>query len=170
MRTVKRIVALFILAVSFGACEKIYHWCSPARFEYSFSKSKRIDTTRLMISDPIFEFYSFQINGGDKNVFFYTHRFKDCPDIADDEGTRRIIFEIPTDIDHFLLNDSISLVKSKCILSLACECYPSYPVLLKSGSIEGTKINTNTWKIKASLKVSDSFSGTIDFEQLFAVQ
>lgn len=165
MRLFTRIVVLIVFLSSWFACKKTTGKCLPETFEYSFFKSKHIDTTKLLVPDPQFEFYSYQINAGDKSVFSYTYNFRDCPEIADDEGSRKILFEIPQNADSFLLNDSSKLRSAKCILSLSCECYPSQPFFIKAGSIEGRKINADTWNIKASLSINPQ--STINFENIF---
>ncbi|MEJ7740566.1 MAG: hypothetical protein WKF97_24375 [Chitinophagaceae bacterium] len=107
------------------------------------------------------------IKEGDKTVFNYTLEFKDCPQLADDEGSRIIVFEIPGNANSFLLKDSADLRAAKALINYACFCALRGPVLIKGGFIEGQKKNNNTWHLKASLKPFPDASRTVDFEADF---
>ena len=125
-----------------------------------------------MTQDPLFNYYSFTINDGNQLVFEYEHHYSDCPEIADDEGLKKLYFEIPMSLstDRFVLDDSAELLAAKCLVSLSCECYPSLPVFVTTGSIEGTRLDANSWKIKADLVMPWNPQSNLQFEKVFLVR
>jgi hypothetical protein len=139
--------------------------CTPEKREYTFEANKQIDHQRVPRPDTTFEYYTYSVKGGDKIVFTYTWQYQDCPQIADDEGKRTIIFELPAGINSFQLTDSTALRTAKALVTYSCLCYPGGTVLIKNGSIEGHREADNRWQIKASLKIART--GSIDFDQSF---
>jgi len=128
-----------------------------------------IDTTRLH-ADPVFEYYSYTITAGTKTVFTYTHHFRDCPEIADDEGLRTIIFEVPEQSGSFFFNDSIKLHAAKTLIHYSCFCAPGTPILVKKGFIEGIKVSENAWKITANLQNPWNPQETVSIDRFFMLQ
>jgi hypothetical protein len=166
-----RVILVTILAGAFFACKKPADGdCIPESFEFKFQQSTTIDTTRLVSTDPGVDYFSYTLKPGNKIVFTYKHRFKDCPPIADDEGERTIIFEIPEQSDSFQYNDSVELLSAKTLISYSCFCYPSQPVLLKKGFVEGTKISTGSWRIKAQLQMPWNIQESVSFDDVFTLQ
>lgn len=139
--------------------------CVPEKHVYAYVSNKQIDTTRIVSIDPL-EYYTYQISPGTKNVFRWNYFFADCPEIADDEGSRNIYFEIPSGLDHFKFTDSAQLKSAKCLIFLSCECYPSLPLMIKSGTIEGTK-QPKGWKIRFDIRLPWPNGGQLTTEQLF---
>jgi len=144
--------------------------CTPEKKDYIYEAGRQIDTQRVSLPDTAFEYYSYIINAGDKKVFNYTLQFQDCPEVADDEGSMTIVFEIPGNVNSFQLRDSADLRRAKALIHFACFCRPSGPVVIKSGIIEGEKKSSNRWRLKASLKPLQSDPNSIDFEADFMLK
>ncbi|HEY5772599.1 MAG TPA: hypothetical protein VIS75_08220 [Chitinophagaceae bacterium] len=129
-----------------------------------------IDTTRIHTTDPTLDYYSYTKTAGDKIVFTYKHHFRDCPEIADDEGIKIIIFEVPEQSASFLFNDSIELRAAKSLIHFSCFCAPGSPVLIKQGFIEGIKVSANAWKITANLQMPWNSQETVSIDVIFILQ
>ncbi|MEO6001327.1 MAG: hypothetical protein ABIN89_31030 [Chitinophagaceae bacterium] len=166
-------ILLAVLATAY-ACKKSSSsnfTCTPEKKTYTYQPGKQIDNQLLSTGDTLYEHYSYSIKDGDKNVFNFTLQFKDCPEIADDEGARIILFEIPQNVQSFQLKDSAGFRKAKSLLNYACFCAPGGPVLIKSGSIEGEKKSNNTWHIKASsITPLSGTNNTLAFEADFLLK
>jgi hypothetical protein len=72
--------------------------------------------------------------------------------VADDEGEKTIIFEIPEQSDSFQYNDSVELLSAKTLISYSCFCYPSQPVLLKKDLLRAQKSAMVHGRSKPSFK------------------
>ena len=164
------LLGTFLAMALFGCKKRADGGCIPESFEFKFQQSTTIDTTRLVSTDPGVDYFSYTLKPGNKIVFTYKHHFKDCPPVADDEGEKTIIFEIPEQSDSFQYNDSVELLSAKTLISYSCFCYPSQPVLLKKGFIEGTKISNGSWKIKAQLQMPWNIQESVSFDDVFTLQ
>lgn len=163
----RRYVIIWFLIAMF-ACNKsgTSSKCMPEKKDYTYQSARQINIEKTSLPDTTLEYYTYTINSGDKDVFNFTLQFQDCPEIADDEGSRIIVFEIPGNLNSFELTDSAGLRNAKALINYACFCRPSGPVLLKEGFIKGER-HTNKWHLKASLKFSPDNTDTIDFEADF---
>ena len=162
-------IFLAFLLVGF-ACKKsgTGSKCTPERKDYVYQTDKQIDHQRTLPNDTAHEYYSYTINTGDKYVFNFTLQFADCPELADDEGFRTIVFEIPGNVNSFQLKDSTDLRKAKALIQYGCYCPLFAPFLIKNGLIEGQKKSSNRWHLKASLI---PFQNTdVDFEADFILK
>src|SRR4051812_39890854 len=79
--------------------------CLPEKKDYTYESARQINIERVALQDTVFEHYNYAITNGDKDVFNFTWVFRDCPELADDEGSRIIVFEIPGSLNSFKLND-----------------------------------------------------------------
>lgn len=160
-------VTIAILMSVFVACSKPIGNCRPEEHSFLFEKEKEIDTTKMATQNHSFTTYNWQIRQGSNIVFKYLYSFKDCPQIADDEGLQTIIFEIPASATQFRIADSLALKAAKAIITLSCECYPTEPVLFTKGWIEGTRISDSKWEINASLQKPWDTTRYITFQKTF---
>ncbi len=166
-----RILLVMILTGTFFACKKSSSdHCNPEYIAFKFQNSSNIDTFSLFSPDPSLELYFYTVNSGNKIVFTYTYQFRDCPEIADDEGVKTIVFEIPQQSDSFVLDDSMELKTAKCLIRFACFCASGEPALFKQGFIEGTKLSANSWKLKASLQMPWNTQETVTFDNIFTLK
>lgn len=162
----KAIYLLAILGIVSG-CKKLQN-CTPDKQTYTFVTGKRInvDTIKVSTSGTPFERYTTQIVNGENIVFDFTHQFKECRDIMDDERVDRVLFEVPSSASTFKWTDSAAFHAAKTFyFNIGAWGMPPLPV--KSGLIEGYKIDNNRWHIKASLNVSPNGSNPINFEHDF---
>ncbi len=166
-----RILLVMILTGTFFACKKSSgDRCSPDSHEFKFQNSMNVDTIRLFTTDPTLEFYSYTVNAGNKIVFTYTHHFRDCPEISDDEGLETLVFEIPQQSNSFVFDDSLELRSAKCLMHFSCFCAPGAPFFIKQGTLEGTRINANTWKLKANLQMPWNAQSIVSFDNIFTLK
>jgi len=166
-----KIFLVTILTVTFFACKKSSSdHCNPEYIAYRFQNSMNIDTISLVSTNPSLDLFWYTISPGNKIVFTYTYQFRDCPEIADDEGVKTIVFEIPQQSDSFVLDDSMEFKTAKCLIRFACFCNSGEPALFKHGVIEGTRLSTNSWKLKASLQVPWNTQETITFDNVFTLK
>jgi hypothetical protein len=140
--------------------------CKPEKHTFTFEPAKLLDTVPIQNRDTSFTFYSFSISNGANTVFRYQYSFQDCPNIADDEGTRTVLFEVLDGVSSFSFEDSAGLRKAKAMVLYSCECYPVGVVGLKNGFIKGEK-KDGKWVVKASLKLSPQDSRTIIIDNTF---
>lgn len=160
-----------VFLITISACKKSNTGnCTPEKKEYTFQAGKQIDHQKRITTDTTFEYYTFSVKDGDKNVFNFTWQFQDCLEVADDEGSRIILFEMPQNVNSFLLKDSADLRTAKVLVNYACFCYPSGPVLVTRGTIEGQKKSGNVWHLKGCLKPFPNYADTIDFEADFILK
>lgn len=165
------IVINLVGVLLFGSCIKVFNRCRPETDKFFIHSTSVLDTVRYANSpDTIFRYYSLQIKPGGKLVFQYEHQNRDCPEIADDEGSRDLYFETDAAIDHFLIKDSAALFAAKTFVALSCFCYPTGPVAVKAGSIEGTRIATNKWRVKLDLTMPWNQQSKIQLEQEYTVR
>src|SRR5438128_1017250 len=99
MRSVTIIIVFLFASL---ACEKSgtnTSKCVPEKKDYIYESGRQIEMQGFQPPDTAFEHYNYTINSGAKEVFNFTVRFQDCPEIADDEGSRIIVFEIPGNLN-----------------------------------------------------------------------
>lgn len=141
--------------------------CTPERWSYTLQTAKAItiDTFEITTSDTAYTRYTYQIAEGANLVFDYTHDFEDCRQIADDEQTDRIIFELPTNATYVKWEDSAAFAQAK-VFYHRIGAWGTSPEPVVSGVLEGRKINGNRWHITASLQPA-SKNGVVDFDHDF---
>jgi hypothetical protein len=134
----KNITAIFLLVVLAVSCKKIsYSNCTPEKFSYDLLADKKISITSGQ---------RINIEAGDKLVFNYTHTYKDCKDIADDEGSETLVFEIPKTDNSFDVSGA-ALSTINCHSQFSCYCANVNAVAITGGRIKGTKTAANKWMV-----------------------
>ena len=120
--------------------------CTSAKYTYTFSENKKIDTVRF---DGFV--LSTQVNSGTSTVFSYVGRGRSCPNWTDSPTSERLVFEIPAGVTNF----SYSNTDLQGI-----ECYHQYSSWTGSdaerviqGVLKGNKISNNKWDIEVDLIV-----------------
>jgi hypothetical protein len=96
-----------------------------------------------------------RINGvdivpGDKLVFQYEFVKNDSPQIADDEYTEYILFEIPAGLDSFIISGE-DLKKSNAVFGAFCFCANVGYFWIDNGCIKGERVNNSTWNIAINI-------------------
>lgn len=105
------------------------------------------------------------IVAGDKIVFRRTYNSRDDKNIADDELTEILLFQVDEDIDSFYWKDE-ELEDAGVLFGRLCYCYPHGYAPVNSGTLKGTRISPGVWKITADLTVTNAVS-TLKFEARF---
>ncbi|MFL5810777.1 MAG: hypothetical protein ACJ749_14740 [Flavisolibacter sp.] len=141
-----------ILSISvFASCKKSNNNnCINEQLSWEFQTGKQIDS--LKNPDPGFTRspYLYSLNNGSNTVFIFRKIFADCPEVVDDEGYRDIVFQVPSDVTSFQLNDSVELTNARAWSQQYCYgCDGGHAIT--SGSIDGYKKSDNTWHINAAL-------------------
>lgn len=141
--------------------------CTPDAWNYVLQTGKTItiDTFKIPAADTGYTSFVYQIKEGSNLVFTYTHQFQDCREIADDEQTDKVVFEIPAAATSITWKDSASFQKGR-LLYHQIGAWGTTPTLVKSGTLEGHKISNNRWHIKASLETS-GLNRTVSFDHDF---
>lgn len=150
---------LILVLLVLTACQKKESaGCKPETNEYHFRANAQILISTSPVRDSLYQYAQFTIVPGNNLIFLYTHTRSDCPEIMDDEGLRRIYFEIPDSVNQFSIKDSVELRQANCMVRFDCECYPLIPVFINKGTIEGVKVNNTFWKVKLKLTLPGSTS------------
>ena len=127
---------------------------------YIFQKNKLIETTTLENSYLKFG----NIITGNKTVFEYRFDADDNEQIADDEYSETIRFQIDPNLDSFHYENS-EMENSKITFSKYCYCY--FPLeasknVSPKGRIEGVKISDSKWNIKIDVVFYGNEKRTIE--------
>lgn len=139
----KSIAAVFLFILLTASCKKgPFNNCTPEKFNYDLLIDKKIIvvTTGQRIS----------IENGDKLVFNYTHTYRDCKNIADDEGSEILGFEIPKTDNSFDVSGA-ALSTINCHSQATCFCGNVNAMAITDGRIKGTKTDANRWTIDANV-------------------
>lgn len=113
--------------------------CRSGKCTYTIEANQQIEIT----GDSIQQFVN--IVSGDKLVFAYEYVKNDKENIADDEYTEFIYFEIDLSVESFDFQDS-ELSDAALIMRPVCFCVPGLGIPV-SGSLSGSKINDNRWQV-----------------------
>ncbi|MDP5169830.1 MAG: hypothetical protein NWR72_06270 [Bacteroidia bacterium] len=126
--------------------------CRDGKCTYTFEGGKQVN----LFGDSTNQYV--EIINGDKLVFQYQYLKNEKANIADDEYTENIYFEIDPSVDAFSYSGKEELESINLIMQAICFC----PVIIatpQSGSISGKKINDNTWEI--DLNVTFDWDGSV---------
>lgn len=93
-----------------------------------------------------------KIEAGDKIVFEYYYVYADADMIADDEYNESILFEIDSDLDHFLLSES-EFDDANGIFGSWCFCPEVGYRTIDHGCIKGVKISETEWQIDINIEI-----------------
>ena len=109
------------------------------------------------------------IRSGTLRVFEMQYMFDDEPNISDDELTEYLRFEVPMDLDSFLLSTDTELADAQAYWLRSCFCAGPLAHSV-SGSIEGSRIDEDTFEVTVDLTYDDEFSGggSVSFSRRFS--
>lgn len=113
---------------------------------YTFQKNSQI-----VLSEFGDDTYFANVESGEHLVFMYRFVADEDPDIADDEYSERIIFEIDNALTSFNYSDE-ELLQTKMYFNQFCFCPNIGSIQIVDGTAEGLKLNNGKWRI--SLDVS----------------
>jgi hypothetical protein len=148
-----RISAIIFFILFILSCNKNgLNDCTKDRYNYAFLKLSKIDTSSS--NSPFQGYLQYQINAGNDLVFKYTHEGPDCKNIADEEFTEFLVFQVPAGTNSFNYQNA-QLESANCYFNLICFCdINARPV--KSGSIKGNKISESRWNVEINIDVPGS--------------
>lgn len=134
--------------------------CDKDTYAYEILSASKIDT----ITNQGGLFY--QISPGNNLVFRYTHTGPDCKNIADDEYTEFLVFQVPPGATAFeYRNDQLKNVL--CYFNRLCFC-PLNTVSVSSGTIKGTKTSATKWNVEVNIDLPGS-SNKLILSKTFSV-
>jgi len=108
--------------------------------EYSFTENSQL-TLDAQEPHPFIKIVS-----GENLVFKYYFQKEDNENIADDEYSEAIFFEIDTDLEHFSYTDQ-DLTSINTYFNKYCFCIREGSTPITKGTIVGNKIDNSTWDI-----------------------
>lgn len=94
----------------------------------------------------------YQVTSGNNWVFQYTYQAADLPEIADDEFSETVVFEL-TPTSRNKIKQKIAKTKHAFIYLKSCYCKDAGPIEIKKGTIKGYKLNPNTWHFELTLEL-----------------
>ena len=131
---------IFIICISCNLNNNI----TPKSFTYEFSENSQI----VINNDQGYEFIS--IEGGESLVFKYRYTADDDEEIADDEYSEILYFEIDKNLNNFSYSND-DLLNLQMYMQRFCFC-PSIPIIqISIGNIFGTKQSNGNWNISLSI-------------------
>lgn len=131
------VLCIFVLSCSTNDDEDIY--------TYEFFNNSELSI--IQIDDSYMKYGT--VSTGDNLVFKYSFIADDEEEIADDEYSEFIHFEVDSSLDSFLLEDT-ELETAKIILTKSCFCFfpdDEEKNVVPTGSISGEKIANDKWRI-----------------------
>lgn len=138
------ILSLTLIGLSLAGCKQTGvnpTNCRKGKCTYTILSNQQItiDTSESLWQDV-------EIIAGDQLVFEYEYIKNDEANIADDEYTERIYFEIDPESDSFSFKDD-ELAATNLIKQPICYCIPILwtPV---SGTLTGEKTTETTWEVE----------------------
>ena len=116
-------------------------------YEFKFYRN-----TSLQITEE--EHYrSLRFAEGANLVFECRYTYEDNPDVADDEYSETIFFEVNPEVSQFTISDS-ELKDSKAMFGISCYCFDRSYYHIENGTIKGVKTGENEWEI--AIEVAES--------------
>lgn len=155
----------FVLALSvLFSCRKQVEKdaCTPEQFLYKAAAGRQVVIPAAG--------NQYQVVAGSDIVFEYSHVFRDCPELSDDDGTDNLVFQIPAGATSFTYTDA-ALASIKCYSQVSCFCAFTDAIAVNQGTVSGTLSAPNTWNVGVNVSVSVGGSTrTYRFTQTFVVQ
>jgi hypothetical protein len=122
--------------------------CTDDTYAYEILTASKIDTIATQGG-----FY-YQVNSGNDLVFRYTHTGPDCKNIADEEYTEHLVFQVPGGATSFEYRND-QLKNASCYFNRLCYC-PLNTIAVSSGIIKGTKISATKWDVEINIDLTGS--------------
>lgn len=115
--------------------------CRSGDCTYSFSEKEQIE----IVDDTANQYIFVDIKAGDKLVFKYKYTADEEPNIADDEYSENIYFQVDPAAESFSFTDE-QLADAKLVIQPICFC-PPVVIEPRSGTLSGTRLDENTWEV-----------------------
>lgn len=121
---------------------------NPEIIEYKFYKSS---TIAIDTNDD----YGFATTEAGQNlVFEYFFTAREEPNVADDEYSERIVFEIDASVESFSLSGD-DLILANTFFDKYCFCELTGSIPISSGTITGEQLDADTWSIDIEVSFMD---------------
>jgi len=150
-------ILLFLLSCKKGDLSN----CTKDTYAYEILPASKLDT---IVNQG--GFY-YQINPGNNLVFRYTHTGPDCKNIADEEYSEILVFQVPSGLTSFEYKND-QLKNAFCFFNRVCFC-PLNTISVNTGSIKGTKTSSTKWNVEIDVEITGS-SNKIMFSKNYTVQ
>lgn len=144
-----KIIFLILIIVSFNFSslaqentDSLMNAFIPAKKTAVYYKNKTITFRTNDSINP-----DYEMNTGNSLVFDYEYHSKDIISMSDDEAMEKILFVVKPRGNSFFINGK-NLTKARLMYLQSCFCMDAGNYVIKKGSINGIKINKNTWKVK----------------------
>lgn len=108
------------------------------------------------------------IEDGTNLVFEYFFTADEEPNIADDEYSERIIFEISPELEAFSFSAS-ELISANTYFDKYCFCLIEGSIPIAEGSISGMRIDSSTWDITIAITFEDFETRTRTIAEQFTL-
>jgi hypothetical protein len=156
-----RVSLIFCTILFCLSCKKgSLNGCSKDVYAYEILVSSKIDT--LTNQGGFF----YKINPGSNLVFRYAHTGPDCKNIADEEYTEYLVFQVPSGVSSFEYTNN-QLKDAFCYFNRICFC-PLNTNMISSGIIKGTKVSATKWILEINIALPGS-SNKIILNKTFSV-
>jgi hypothetical protein len=156
---VRQLILFLVSAVMMLSCKK--NDCTPAKYGYTFSENKQIDTVRYGGYE-----LSTQVNPGSNIVFSYSVLGRYCPNWTDGPSFEGLVFEIPAGATNF--NYSGTDLQR-------IECYYEYSswgggdvIRATQGTLRGNRVSEEKWNVEVDLIIP--VRGELIFTKQFKIQ
>lgn len=124
--------------------------CPHTEYFYGYKINAQVDTLRTQAN----WLAAFTANG-DSLVFNYIMDYTTCPDIADGGTTEILFFEVDRAVTSFDY-DAADFQQAMVYFRRVCFCTEKGFVVPKGGTIKGTKLNANSWKIDFDIVIDNN--------------
>lgn len=141
-------IALCLILFCLSCKKNNLSTCTDDSYAYEILAASKIDTITTQGG-----FY-YQVNSGNDLVFRYTHNGPDCKNIADEEYTENLVFQVPSAATSFEYRND-QLKNASCYFNRVCFC-PMNTIAINSGFIKGTKISATKWNVEINIDLTGS--------------
>lgn len=139
--------------------------CNDGKCSYLLHKDMQL----IIWSDSVVNHVS--VESGEQWVFEYTFVANDNPNIADDEFTENLYFEIDPELSSFSYSDE-DLRDMNAVYQQICHCTFPHVFRINKGTINGEKLNKNAWyiEIDVEVEIGDNNFRLVKVSQIFEVE
>lgn len=147
-----RISFLFfcVLLVFFSCRKNKTAGCPTTEYKYAFKSGAKLDTisshANWLVATP---------GNGNKLLFTYKMNYTTCPEIADGGLSHILYFEADPSANSFEYNTG-SLQDAMVYFRRICYCPENGFVVPESGTIKGTRLNANSWRVEFDIVISNN--------------
>jgi hypothetical protein len=139
------IISFCVILFSLSCKKENMSGCTDDTYAYEILPANKIDTVTNQGG------FFYQLNPGNDLVFRYTHTGPDCKNIADEEYTEYLVFQVPGSAMFFEYRND-QLKNASCYFNRLCFC-PINTVSVSSGTIKGTKTSATKWKVEIDVEL-----------------